>query len=333
MGYDAERFVGRVKDGLLCCVCRDVLEEPLQAPCEHAFCSACIHGWLVHNHTCPEDRRPLDASELRPLFRYMRNDLNALRLHCTHRARGCEGVCALEAIAIHEQQCPYTPTPCPHTGCGAVLDRQNVVAHAMSCQLGELSPDLSDYVGLEAGSPVTNPHQTLSTLHLVPELRAELHLLRSEMECWVGELRHEMEARLDSQRRHMVQKEGLLMGHITELKGELCRASQEVASLRRDLERRDRQESREPLALRAALPPAPLSAALTVSTGASPASAALAAPAPSSSSSSPVVAMSPLSSSSSSSAPSLAGRMAALSRSTPVHGGNVKRRQQDIAVV
>ncbi|XP_032830548.1 E3 ubiquitin-protein ligase NRDP1-like isoform X2 [Petromyzon marinus] len=329
MGYDAERFVGRVKDGLLCCVCRDVLEDPLQAPCEHAFCSACIHGWLVHNHTCPEDRQPLDASELRPLFRYMRNDLNALRLHCTHRARGCEGVCALETIAIHEQQCPYTPTPCPHTGCGAVLDRQNVVAHAMSCQLGELSPDLSDYVGLEAGSPVTNPHKMLSTLYIVPELRAELHLLRSEMECWVGELRHEMEARLDSQRRHMVQKEGLLMGHITELKGELCRASQEVALLRRDLERA-RQESHEPLALRAALPPASLSAALTLSTSASPASAALTVPAPSSSSS-PVVAMSPLSSSAS--APSLAGRMAALSRSAPVHGGNVKRRQQDIAVV
>lgn len=72
MGYDLERFVGYVNEGLLCCVCRDVLEDPLQAPCEHAFCSSCIHGWLIHHNSCPEDRLPLDITHLRPLFRYHR---------------------------------------------------------------------------------------------------------------------------------------------------------------------------------------------------------------------------------------------------------------------
>lgn len=69
MGYDLERFVGYVNEGLLCCVCRDVLERPLQAPCEHAYCSACISSWLLHHHSCPEDRLPLDASGLKPLYR------------------------------------------------------------------------------------------------------------------------------------------------------------------------------------------------------------------------------------------------------------------------
>lgn len=57
MGYDQDRFVGPIKDGLMCGICKDVLEEPLQAPCEHAFCATCIHGWLVHERTCPEDRQ------------------------------------------------------------------------------------------------------------------------------------------------------------------------------------------------------------------------------------------------------------------------------------
>lgn len=69
MGYDLERFVGYVNEGLLCCVCRDVLERPLQAPCEHAYCSACISSWLVHHHSCPEDRLPLDVGSLKPLYR------------------------------------------------------------------------------------------------------------------------------------------------------------------------------------------------------------------------------------------------------------------------
>lgn len=69
MGYDLDRFVGYVNEGLLCCVCRDVLERPLQAPCEHAYCSACISSWLIHHSSCPEDRLPLDAGSLKPLYR------------------------------------------------------------------------------------------------------------------------------------------------------------------------------------------------------------------------------------------------------------------------
>lgn len=57
MGYDIERFVKPVNEGLLCCICRDVLEDPQQAPCEHAFCSTCISAWLVTESTCPEDRQ------------------------------------------------------------------------------------------------------------------------------------------------------------------------------------------------------------------------------------------------------------------------------------
>lgn len=70
MGYDLDRFVGYVNEGLLCCVCRDVLERPLQAPCEHAYCSACISSWLIHHSSCPEDRLPLDAGSLKPLYRW-----------------------------------------------------------------------------------------------------------------------------------------------------------------------------------------------------------------------------------------------------------------------
>lgn len=43
-------------------------------------------------------------------------------------------------------------------------------------------------------------------------------LSRSEMICRVEEAKHEMESRLDSQRRHMVQKESILQNEIEELK-------------------------------------------------------------------------------------------------------------------
>ncbi|CAM2106854.1 unnamed protein product [Caretta caretta] len=233
MGYDIERFVGYVNEGLLCCICRDVLEDPLQAPCEHAFCTACIHGWLVHHNNCPEDRQALDMSVLRPLYRYMKNDLNRLQLHCKNRERGCEMVCSLESIDRHERECEYSQIPCSNAGCPVQIERRNLDGHLAVCEYRSREcPNGCGYTIFRAEDTQHN---------CVAELRTEVELLRSEMICRVEEAKHEMESRLDSQRRHMVQKESLLQNEIEELKSQMSRMMSEVRSLMA-AERQHRQE-------------------------------------------------------------------------------------------
>ncbi|MGH0151237.1 UNVERIFIED_CONTAM: hypothetical protein FKN15_040559 [Acipenser sinensis] len=217
------RFVGYVNDGLLCCICRDVLENPLQAPCEHAYCTSCIHGWLVHHHNCPEDRQALDLSMLRPLFRYMRNDLNRLQIRCRNREHGCEMVCSLESVDRHERECEYSRIPCTNTSCPMQVERRNLEAHLAICEYRSREcPNGCGYTILNADDTHHN---------CVAELRTELELLRSEMICKVEEVRHEMESRLDSQRRHMVQKESLLKNEIEELKSQMSRVMSDVRTL------------------------------------------------------------------------------------------------------
>ncbi|KAG7470049.1 hypothetical protein MATL_G00135280 [Megalops atlanticus] len=233
MGYDIERFVGYVNEGLLCCVCRDVLEDPLQAPCEHAFCSTCIHGWLVHHHNCPEDRQPLDVAHLRPLFRYMRNDLSRLQIRCRNREQGCEMVCSLESVDRHERECEYGLVGCTNAGCPMQVERRTLEAHLSVCEFRSREcPNGCGYTILSCDDTQHN---------CVAELRTELELLRSEMICKVEEVRHEMESRLDSQRRHMVQKESLLKNEVEELKGQLSRVMSDVRALL-GAERLHRQE-------------------------------------------------------------------------------------------
>ncbi|XP_009322693.1 PREDICTED: RING finger protein 151-like [Pygoscelis adeliae] len=233
MGYDTERFVGYVNEGLLCSICRDVLEDPLQAPCEHAFCTACIHGWLVHHSNCPEDRQMIDVSLLRPLYRYMRNDLNRLQLHCKNREYGCEMVCSLESIDRHERECEYSQIACSNAGCTVQIERRNLDGHLAVCEYRSREcPNGCGYTILSAEDTQHN---------CVAELRTELELLRSEMICRVEEAKHEMESRLDSQRRHMVQKESILQNEIEELKSQMSRMMSDVRSLMA-AERQHRQE-------------------------------------------------------------------------------------------
>ncbi|KFV90175.1 E3 ubiquitin-protein ligase NRDP1, partial [Eurypyga helias] len=233
MGYDIERFVGYVNEGLLCSICRDVLEDAVQAPCEHAFCTACIHGWLVHHSNCPEDRQIIDVSLLRPLYRYMKNDLNRLQLHCRNREYGCEMVCSLESIDRHERECEYCQIPCSNAGCTVQIERRNLGGHLAVCEYRSREcPNGCGYTILSAEDTQHN---------CVAELRTELELLRSEMICRVEEAKHEMESRLDSQRRHMVQKESVLQNEIEELKSQMSRMMSDVRSLMA-AERQHRQE-------------------------------------------------------------------------------------------
>ncbi|XP_062987027.1 RING finger protein 151-like [Elgaria multicarinata webbii] len=233
MGYDIERFVGYVNEGLLCCICRDVLEDPLQAPCEHAFCTSCIHGWLVHHNSCPEDRQPLDLAVLRPLYRYMRNDLNRLQLRCRNRESGCEMVCSLESIDRHERECEYSRVPCSNDGCPVQVERRNLDSHLAVCEYRSREcPNGCGYAILSADDTQHN---------CVAELRTELELLRSEMIYRMEEAKHEMESRLDSQRRHMVQKESLLQNEIEELKSQMSRMMSDVQTLM-TTERQQHQE-------------------------------------------------------------------------------------------
>ncbi|XP_053324359.1 RING finger protein 151-like [Spea bombifrons] len=223
MGYDIERFLGYVNEGLLCCICRDVLEEPLQAPCEHAFCASCIHGWLVHHNNCPEDRQPLTATDLRPLHRYMRNDLKRLQIRCRNARGGCATICSLESVDRHERDCEHGRMSCRNAGCPAQFERRNLDAHLAVCEhRSRECPNGCGYTILSAQDLQHN---------CIAELRTELELLRSEMICRVEETKQEMESRLDSQRRHMVRKESLLQGEVEEMKSQMSSLMLDVRAL------------------------------------------------------------------------------------------------------
>ncbi|KAK5862328.1 hypothetical protein PBY51_017738 [Eleginops maclovinus] len=236
MGYDLERFVGYVNEGLLCCVCRDVLERPLQAPCEHAYCSACISSWLLHHHSCPEDRLPLDVGSLKPLYRYMRNDLNRLQLRCVNAAQGCEVVCPLESLHTHEDECEFAFISCSNIGCPVQVERRGLEAHLSECNFR--SRECINGCGHTLLSIDQSQH------NCVAELRTEVEMLRAEMLCKVEEVRREMESRLDSQRRHMVQKESQLKNDVEELKDQLSRVMCDMRALL-GAERLRRQELAE----------------------------------------------------------------------------------------
>lgn len=132
MGFDVIRFHGDVDEELICPICTGVLEDPVQAPqCEHAFCSACIHEWLLRQHTCPVDRQPITQHQLKPVPRILRNLLSRLQIGCDNESFGCKAVIKLDLLAVHLEECehnPKRPIPCEQ-GCGHIIPKDELKDH------------------------------------------------------------------------------------------------------------------------------------------------------------------------------------------------------------
>ena len=60
----------------------------------------------------PSSFQPLHMADLRPLFRYMKNDLDRLQIRCRNHAAGCGVVCSLEMLYAHENECEFHSQVC-----------------------------------------------------------------------------------------------------------------------------------------------------------------------------------------------------------------------------
>ena len=68
----------------------DLLENPMQAPCQCLFCNTCITEWLNNGNTnCPKDRKKLHLRELEPP-RIIQALLNKLTIKCKNHKSGCK---------------------------------------------------------------------------------------------------------------------------------------------------------------------------------------------------------------------------------------------------
>lgn len=136
MGMDVERFVD-VNPELICSICHEVLDNPMETPCRHIYCSSCIYNWvnrsITRENNCPTCRTKVGHDSIRPALPIIKNILAKQKMHCDCFARGCKEVVTMEKMKQHLEVCPYQPIPCCHDECSALVMRKNIEKHERSC--------------------------------------------------------------------------------------------------------------------------------------------------------------------------------------------------------
>jgi len=122
-----------VDEELICTICSDVLDNPAQSPCEHAFCTDCIARWMSGDfkNYCPVDLKAFTPSQLQPAPRLMKNLLAKLEIACEYASQGCQVLVRMEDLPDHVKECRFNskrPTTCDK-GCGVTRPNDEMKDH------------------------------------------------------------------------------------------------------------------------------------------------------------------------------------------------------------
>jgi E3 ubiquitin-protein ligase NRDP1 len=113
MGTDPDLFVHpeRISKELICPICTQVLENPVQTPTDHLFCEDELIEWMSRHERplCPVTHAELKPDSIRKPSRIILNMLAELQRYCSNRAEGCDWVGENEHLALHLTKCAKRP--------------------------------------------------------------------------------------------------------------------------------------------------------------------------------------------------------------------------------
>ena len=119
-----------ISRNFLCLICFSVLKDPVLCPRnQHCFCRGCITKHLENSRRCPTCADELTEETLIQPPRMVKDYLDELNIRCVYRDRGCEEIVQLQHLDQHEDSCGFTPAVCGNQGCGAILNKRDLIHH------------------------------------------------------------------------------------------------------------------------------------------------------------------------------------------------------------
>ncbi|KAI8794325.1 tripartite motif-containing protein 40 [Biomphalaria glabrata] len=199
--YNVSSFLPVPDEELLCGICMNILDKPLETPCRHVFCTDCIHKAVREQSKCPLCRKKCKKSMLKDVLPLVQNLINKLTMKCPNYDNGCITPIKMEYYYDHLVKCEYSVVKCQYKECSAHMLRKEIVEHEQNdciyrhkmCTKG---------CGLMLSTFQEEKHECVTALvELVKELKedkANMQKTIDEMKTKISVLHHEISPALSS---------------------------------------------------------------------------------------------------------------------------------------
>ena len=180
-----------ISRNFLCLICFSVLKDPVLCPRnQHCFCRGCITKHLENSRRRPTCADELTEETLIQPQRMLKDYLDELNIRCVYRDRGCEEIVQLQHLDQHEDSCGFTPAVCKNQGCGAILNKRDLIHH---------ESELCEYRKLKCHSC----EETTKTLADVEKRTARMETNQKNMETKLVNLEKNMDTKLVNLEKNM----------------------------------------------------------------------------------------------------------------------------------
>ncbi|KAI9274206.1 hypothetical protein BY458DRAFT_555127 [Sporodiniella umbellata] len=141
MSKNADLLVGGPCPDLICGICQDIFDEPIQVHCpeDHMFCDRCIKQHIETQSACPICLTTLDRNSFQ-LSKFAQRQISRIRIRCPHHSNGCSWQGLLSEP--HPKECECAPMSCANVDKGCTetgLSRMNMSLHMDQCAFQELA--------------------------------------------------------------------------------------------------------------------------------------------------------------------------------------------------
>ena len=107
---ELSRFVGFVDKSLICSICHNVFDNPVQDPDGHVFCRQCIETWIENEkYKCPIDKKRLIVHDLKQA-NTVKNKVDYLDISCEYKKYGCQQILKCRLLQNHKYDCNFHPS-------------------------------------------------------------------------------------------------------------------------------------------------------------------------------------------------------------------------------
>ena len=201
-GYEDELFQYPVGPSLHCCICTNVIKDPVMCHNEHIFCRACITTHLMCSPTCPTCMQPLTVETLRQAPRGIRNLLSELQIRCEYFDRGCGKFVQLGDLERHVAECGFAPAVCSNEGCQLVVNKHDLLHHETAvCELRRVKCHSCNDIRREMDTMKVDLAAMSVKLDKVENVKAEVKAVKEDVVAKVELVQQQLNKQEGSNRR------------------------------------------------------------------------------------------------------------------------------------
>ena len=241
-GYDEERFVTKISRNFLCLICFNVLKDPVLCPRnQHCFCRGCITKHIENSRRCPTCADELTEEALTETRRMVKDYLNKLNIRCVYHDKGCEKIVQLQHLDQHEDSCGFTPAVCRNQGCGAILNKRDLIHHEselgenrkLKCHsCGEIAKTLADVEKRTARMEAKQANVENNIQIKFTYLNRNLETYMKNTDTTVKNNTARMEKRIANMETRMANVETKMVNMKTDIEGKIETVNNEVRGLK-----------------------------------------------------------------------------------------------------